>query len=251
MDKRKETMTRRRAVVIGATSGIGLEVARSLHRDGWVVGLAGRRRELLASTRNEMVNNVYTAVIDVLDEDSSRRMLGLIDSMGGADLIFIAAGIGWQNTQLDTVKELATVKTNCEGFTRIVDAAYHYFEKRGCGQIACISSIAGTKGLGAAPAYSATKRFQNTYIQCLVQLARIKGLDIRFTDIRPGFVDTALIRGSHFPMTMNVERTANAIVRAIYTRRRKVVIDWRYALLVALWRIIPDWLWERMKVGKG
>lgn len=249
MDKENKTTAKRRAVVIGATSGIGLEVARLLHGDGWTVGLAGRREELLEAIRNEMGNDVNTAVIDVQDEESPVRMLGLIDDMGGADLVFVAAGIGWQNAQLDAAKELATVKTNCEGFTRIVDAAYHYFEKRGRGHIACISSIAGTKGLGAAPAYSATKRFQNTYIQCLAQLARMKGLDVRFTDIRPGFVDTALISGSHFPMTMSVEKTARKIVRAIYARRRKVIIDWRYAILVALWRALPDWLWERMKVG--
>lgn len=238
------------AVVIGATSGIGLEVARLLHADGWTVGLAGRRIDRLDAVCDEMKERVYTMPIDVVADDAPMLMEALINRMGGADLIFIASGIGWQNAKLETEKELATIKTNAEGFVRMATAAYHYFARRGKGHIACISSIAGTKGMGAAPAYSATKRFQNTYIQSLSQLARMDGLDIRFTDIQPGFVDTALISGSHFPMTMRPERVARHIVKAIYSRRRKVVIDWRYRLLVAFWRIVPDSVWERMRFVK-
>lgn len=236
----------KRAVIIGATSGIGLEVARLLHRDGWTLGLAGRRVELLDTVSKAMAARVFTEQIDVQADDAPLRLNSLIGSMGGVDMVFIASGIGWQNAALDPLKELETVKTNTEGFTRIVCEAFRYFEKTGRGHIACITSIAGTKGLGAAPAYSATKQYQNAYIQCLAQLARMKRLDICFTDIRPGFVDTALISGSHFPMTMPVDRVARSIVKAVYARRRKVVVDWRYRVLVFFWRLIPDCVWERL-----
>lgn len=236
----------KRAVIIGATSGIGLEVARILHHDGWTLGLAGRRVELLGSVRNAMGTRVFCQQIDVQTDDAPMRLKALIDSMGGADLIFIASGIGWQNPTLTPAKELDTVNTNTLGFTRMVCAAYHYFETVGKGHIACITSIAGTKGLGAAPAYSATKRYQNTYIQSLAQQARMNHLDICFTDIRPGFVDTALISGSRFPMTMSADRVARIIVKALYARRRKVVIDWRYRFVVFFWRLIPDFVWERL-----
>lgn len=237
----------KRTIIIGATSGIGLEVARRLHADGWTVGLAGRREERLRAICDELKERAYATRIDVLKPDAPERLDSLIRQSGGADLIFVASGIGWQNASLDADKEIATVMTNAEGFVRMITAAYHYFERRGKGHIACISSIAGTKGLGAAPAYSATKRFQNTYIQSLAQLARMNGLDICFTDIRPGFVDTALISGSHFPMTMPAEHVARLIVKALYARRRAVVIDWRYRLLVALWRVVPDFVWERLR----
>ena len=75
-------------------------------------------------------------------------------------------------------RELATVETNAVGMTRMVGAAFHYFEVHPGqkGQIAVISSIAGTKGLGAAPAYSATKRYVNHYLECLTQLCHIRRL---------------------------------------------------------------------------
>lgn len=238
----------KKAIIIGATSGIGLEVARLLHADGWTIGIAGRREERLREIASELGERVTTLPIDVNAENAAEKMNVLIGMVGGVDLIFLSAGIGWQNVQLDVDKEMATVNTNALGFTRMITAAYHYFASIGKGHIACISSIAGTKGLGAAPAYSATKRFQNTYIQCLAQQARINGLDICFTDIRPGFVDTPLIAGSNFPLKMPSDYVARSIVRAIYARKRKVTIDWRYRLLVSLWRMIPDWLWERITV---
>ena len=101
---------------------------------------------------------------------------------------------GYQNRNLEPEIELNTARTNVEGFIRMVTAAFDYFKKTKKGHIAVISSIAGTKGLGVAPAYSATKRFQNTYIDALAQLARMQHLNIRFTDIRPGFVATDLLR---------------------------------------------------------
>lgn len=238
----------RKAIIIGATSGIGLEVARLLHRDGWTIGIAGRREDRLREIASELGGEVATLSIDVTANDAAERLNKLIAITGGADLIFLSAGIGWMNMQLDVDKEMATVNTNAMGFTRMITAAYHYFASVGKGHIACISSIAGTKGLGAAPAYSATKRYQNTYIQCLAQQARMSGIDIHFTDIRPGFVDTPLIAGSNFPLKMPSDYVARSIVKAIYAKKRKVTIDWRYRLLVSLWRLIPDWLWERLRI---
>lgn len=238
------------AIIIGATSGIGLEVARRLHSDGWTIGIAGRRENRLREMAEKLGNRVYFMPLDVCSNDAPEHMNRLIDKMGGADLIFLSAGIGWQNSPIDAAKELATVETNAIGFTRMITSAYQYFASVGKGHIACISSIAGTKGLGAAPAYSATKRFQNIYIQCLAQQAKMNGLDICFTDIRPGFVDTDLIRGSHFPMTMRPEKVAHSIVNAIYRRKRKIIIDWRYQPIVALWRLIPDCIWERLTIIK-
>ncbi|MCF0160522.1 MAG: SDR family NAD(P)-dependent oxidoreductase, partial [Bacteroidaceae bacterium] len=127
-------------------------------------------------------------------------------------------------------------------------AAYNYFAEQGQGHIAVLSSIAGTKGLGAAPSYSATKRFQNTYIQCLAQQARIRGLRIRFTDIRPGFVDTELLKGGSYPMLMSAEHATRRIVKALYRQERTVVVDWRYAVLVFFWKLIPDCIWEKLPI---
>ena len=88
-----------------------------------------------------------------------------------------------------------------------MDTAFDYFRKQGGGHLAAISSIAGTKGLGAAAAYSASKRYQNTYLDALAQLSRMQRLDIRITDIRPGFVDTPLLREGKYPMLMRPEKS--------------------------------------------
>lgn len=100
-----------------------------------------------------------------------------------------------------------------------------------------------------APAYSATKRFQNTYIDALEQLSHLQKLHIHFTDIRPGFVSTALLSdGKPYPMLMRPDTVAQHIVRALERRRRVVVIDARYRVLVGFWRLIPRWLWKRLPI---
>ena len=115
--------------------------------------------------------------------------------------------------------------------------------------MAIISSIAGTKGLGVAPAYSATKRFQNIYIDALEQLSNMQNLGIRFTDIRPGFVKTNLLNdGKHYPLLMSPDKVAQDIVKALEHKKRIVVIDWRYRLLVFGWRLIPRFIWKNLSI---
>ncbi len=246
----------KKAIIVGATSGIGREVARMLVADGWKIGAAGRRMELLESLQSECgADKVEIVEADVTSEKSVDAIRTLVDRMGGMDMFLLCSGIGFRNVKLETDTEMRTVATNCEGFTRMVTFAYHWFEtsfgkkdngKRG--HIAVISSIAGTKGLGAAPAYSATKRFQNTYIECLSQLASMRDLPIDFTDIRPGFVATDLLNDSAtYPMLMTVESAARSIVGALKRHKRVHIFDWRYRVLVFFWSLIPRCIWVRLK----
>lgn len=146
---------------------------------------------------------------------------------------------------------MRTVQTNAVGFTRMVLSAYQWFaDNAQRGRIACITSIARTRGLGAAPAYSATKRYQSHYLECLAQLASMRRLPIAITDIRPGFVATDLIAGSHFPLQLSAEHVAADIVSAVERGKKVVTIDWRYRLLVAAWRMIPRWAWIRLRFVK-
>ena len=276
---------------MGATSGIGQEVARLLAANGYEVGIAGRREERLVQMAQATPGIVAHRQIDVTKEDAPTELHKLIEELGGMDLYFHSSGIGWENVALDADKELKTVETNGVGFVRMVSAAYNWFaeqraekaeqraegaeqrgekaEQRGEGaeqrgeeaeqrasgkerkaRIACITSIARTRGLGAAPAYSATKRMQAHYLECLSQQARMRHLNIGITDIRPGFVATDLIAGSHFPLQLKAEDVARTIVRAIERGREVVTIDWRYRLLVTAWQLIPRWLWVRLTAIK-
>ena len=193
----------KRAIVLGASSGIGMEVAKLLLADGWQIGVASRRTERLMQLKEREPQRVEVQTIDVNSDDAGDLLLSLIAMLGGMDLFFYAPGIGKQNPTLEADIELATVTTNALGFTRMIGIAYRYMATHGGGHIAAITSIAGTMGLGPAPSYSATKAFQNTYIQALEQQARTRRLNIRFTDIRPGFVDTALLSESDsYPMLL-------------------------------------------------
>ena len=235
-------------VIVGATSGIGLEIARLYIQKGYRLGLAGRRMDILEKLRKEAPEQIEIQQIDVTDANATEQLNQLVDKLGGMDLFLLSSGIGSQNRALETDIELTTVNTNCMGFTRMTTAAYHYFKKQGSGHLAVISSIAGTKGLGVAPSYSATKRFQNTYIDALAQLARMEKSPISFTDIRPGFVQTALLKSGHYPLLMKPEKVAQIIIRCVARKKRRVVIDWRYSILVFFWKLIPEYIWERLSI---
>ena len=246
----------KKGIIMGASSGIGREVARQLLADGWRLGVAARREEALQELRTLASDRVEVMTIDVTMPDADQRLLALIERLGGISLYVHVAGIGWQNRTLEADVELRTVETNAVGFTRMIGAAYRYFSlspdpsPQGKGRvIAAITSIAGTKGLGPAPAYSATKALQATYLEALEQQARQRGLGIHVLDIRPGFVDTALLGdGFRYPMLMRPEAVARDIVRSIKKKRHVRIIDWRYRILTFAWRLLPRWLWRRLRL---
>ena len=242
----------RSAIVMGATSGIGYEVAKLLAGRNWRVGVAGRRKDLLEKMVAETEGIVAYEVIDVTHAQATDGLHRLMERLGGMDLYFHSSGIGYQNTALEAEKELSTIETNCLGMARMVGEAFRYFEmhQETAAQLAVISSIARTKGLGAAPAYSASKRFTSHYLECLCQLARIKGLrHLHITEIRPGFVKTPLIEGSNFPMQLQARQVAADIVDALEKRKAVVTINWMYRLLVFFWQLIPRYLWTRMRIS--
>ena len=239
----------KKAIVVGASSGIGWEVAKLLLADGWHLGVAARREEPLMELKALAPDSVEVMTIDVTKPDAGERLQSLIKRLGGMDLYFHSSGIGKQNRTLEEDIELRTMETNAVGFARMIGTAFRYFAKRGEGHIAAITSIAGTKGLGPAPAYSATKALGANYLQALEQQAHQRGLNIRFTDIRPGFVDTALLNGDFpYPMLMRPDKVARDIVKSIYHHRHIRVIDWRYRILTFFWRLVPNWLWRRLKL---
>lgn len=247
-----KTIKPKRAIVVGATSGIGKEVAKLLASKGWVVGVAGRREELLKELCEKYEGIKYIQCLDVTSSDAPERFMELVERMGGMELYFHSSGIGYQNPSLDILKECATVQTNALGFTQIVATAYNFFlaHPEQESHLAVISSIAGTKGLGAAPSYSSTKRYVNHYMECLRQLCCIRRVrHIHLHDIRPGFVRTPLLSdGGRYPMQLEVDEVAREIVRGIERNKFVITVDWKYRILVAFWKLIPKWIWVRLRI---
>ncbi len=229
-----------------------MEVARVLSAQGWSIGIAGRRTEVLKEFQKECENIVAYRCIDVNQAEATAELEALIDEMGGMELYFHSSGIGFQNPALDIEKEVNTALTNVVGVTRMLNVAFKYFQSHPekAGHIAVISSIAGTKGLGAAPAYSASKRYVNHYLECLTQLCSIKGIKhLHIHDIRPGFVRTALLGdGNPYPMQLEPRPVALEIVRGIQKNRSIITVDWKYRVLIFFWRLIPRCLWVRLKI---
>ena len=238
----------KRIIIVGATSGIGMEVAKLFLQHNYLVGIAGRRKERLDMLKNEFPENCFAEVIDVTQVSAAENFHKLIEQLGGMNIFLLCSGVGSENMTLNPEIELETANTNAVGFMRMTTAAFNYFSQNGGGQMAVISSIAGTKGLGAAPAYSATKRLQSIYIDALEQQAKMRKLNIGFTDIRPGYVDTDLLKNRKYPLLMKPTKVANTIFRVVVQKKRKIIIDWRYKILVFFWKMIPNWLWKYLPI---
>lgn len=237
-------------MIMGASSGIGYAVAEALASRGVKVGLAARHTAPLEGLKDKYPDFVEYMQIDVTTPEATERMLTLASMMGGMDIYFHVAGIGYENPYLDPEREVEIVNTNAGGFARCISAAYRYFRdnKKG-GQIAAITSVAGTKGIGRLSAYSSTKKFGQWYLDAIEQLSNSEETGVSFTDIRPGWVRTPLVDPDRkYPMEMTVEEVLLPIIKAIVRKERVAVIDWRWNLLVGAWRSIPNRLWTKMDV---
>lgn len=240
----------KKIIIIGASSGIGLRVATDFARLGWRVGIAARREEQLKALKEKYPDRVEYMTIDVTAQDAVERFYSLIELIDGMDYLLYAAGCGWRNPDLDNAVDDQTVLVNVYGFTRIINAAYKYYKQTASlrrGHIAAITSVAGVKGIGISATYSASKRYQWTYLQAIDQLAHQQHVNVDITDIRPGFADTPLLNGHKYPMEMSVDYVAPRLESAMLRGKRVAVIDSRWAVVTALWRMIPDALWRRIE----
>ena len=246
-------------IIIGATSGIGRAVVEQLASEGVRIGIAGRREERLKELQQRFgTERISYRVMDITQPSATAALDELIAEVGAPDALLFASGIGKQNPTLEEQMELRTVETNCMGMVRIVDHFINYvkstpsYDKAHKAHIAVITSVAGTKGIGQAPAYSATKSMQSTYLVALAQHARMQRIPITVGDIRPGFVATEILNPEkHYPMMMTAERAARYVIGSLRRHKRITIFDWRYRLLVGFWRCIPRCVWERLTMVRN
>ena len=237
----------KKAIIIGASSGIGRAIACLLAIDGYHIGITGRRIELLEALKRDNPGAFTTAMIDVNDLDSiTGKLNALVHEIGGLDLLIISSGTGDLNEELAFDIEKRTIETNVTGFTCIADWGFNFFQRQQAGHLVGISSIGGLRGSGAAPAYNASKAFQINYLEGLRQRAHKNGSGITITDVRPGFVDTAMAKGEGQFWVASVEKASRQIHRAIQQKRPVVYITRRWRLIAILLKWIPAGLYKRM-----
>lgn len=236
----------KKVIIIGATSGIGNELAKHYISQGDTIGITGRRTENLVEFKENNPNAaIHYRRMDVKEENCTDILQELINEMEYVDTIIYCSGVGLQNPELLSDIEVDTAMTNVVGFTRIIDFAFNYFKERTFGHIAAISSIAGTKALRQAPAYSATKRFQSHYLSCLAQKANKEKLPIKITTIKPGFIRTALVK-QEYPLMIDVQKGGRLIFKAIEKKKRSTIVPGRWRWVVLFWKMIPTRIWEKV-----
>ena len=233
-------------IIIGATSGLGRGTAELFAQAGHQVGITGRRTELLHDLQTRYPVHILTETMDVTASDCIERLNVLIAKMQGVDMLLYSSGIGKANENIVFENENNTNVVNVLAFTQITDFAYNYFKEQGHGHLAVISSVAGFRGLRGAPSYSASKGYQRLYFESLAQTAHKYKHNVTFTTIIPGFVDTDLIKGQKYPLTLSCEKAVKIIYRGLTKKKRLIYVNERWRYLVFLMKRIPVWVWERM-----
>ncbi|MBL0342760.1 MAG: SDR family NAD(P)-dependent oxidoreductase [Bacteroidetes bacterium] len=237
----------KKAILIGATSGIGNGLAKLLVDHNYKVGLTGRRTALLNELKNEYPNSFFIKTFDVTDRINTVLKLDeLTAELGGLDLLIICSGTGDINEKLDFEIESRTINTNVLGFTSSANWAFNYFEKQKFGHLVAISSIGGLRGSRQSPAYNATKAFQINYLEGLRQKAAKLKEPIFVTDIRPGLVDTAMAKGEGLFWIMPVEKAVRQIYKAIVRKKRVAYVTKRWRLIAEILKRIPKVIYDKM-----
>jgi short-subunit dehydrogenase len=237
----------KKAVIIGASSGIGRELAKNLSKEGYLIGLTARRTALLKTLQKELSTESFIKHMDLHRPDEAMGQLNeLIQEMGGLDLIIVSSGIGYLNPDLDWEKEKETSEVNAIGFAAMVNVSLKYFLKRGAGQIVGISSIAALKGSSLCPSYNASKAFVSNYLEGIRCKVKKEKANIIITDIRPGFVDTAMAQGDSLYCMASPEKAAVQIYKKIKQKKKRAYITKRWALIAFISKIIPDWLYYKI-----
>jgi len=240
-----------KVIIIGATSGIGKELAKIFSHHGYEVGIVGRRETLLAEVAEELPGKSYARQIDIASASKAIIQLEeLIKEMGEVDVIVISAGAGDINTALDWTAEEQTISTNVYGFTAMCNVAMQYFARQGKGQLVGFSSIAAIRGSSAAPAYAASKAFVSNYLEGLRLWAHTKKLPITVTEIQPGFVDTSMAKGDGLFWVAPTDKAAQQIYRAIIKKQSHAYITRRWRFIAWFMKILPQYLMRKLAQSK-
>ncbi|CAL2102190.1 Oxidoreductase [Tenacibaculum sp. 190130A14a] len=234
----------KKAIVFGATSGIGKALTELLVKDNYMVAITGRRLEKLEALKKAYPTQILVKQNDIQQvADVEKVFHEIVETFKEVDLIIQSSGVGFVNSKLIWEKENETIQTNVVGVTKLYDLAYNLFRKQEFGHLVGISSIASLRGNRAAPAYFASKAYQKAYLESLyIKTKSIKSRKVFITDIRPGFVDTAMALGDGIFWMVPLEKATKQIYSAIKKRRRVAYISKRWRLIAWVLKLVPSWM---------
>ena len=246
----------KRAIVIGASSGIGAALVRRLTWQGYRVAALARREGELQALRSAAEtkspdradSRVLIYVHDVKDHAEIPSLFqDIVRDLGGLDLIVYAAGTQTRvdRNEYNFEKDSAMMEVNILGAIAWLNQAAVRFDRAGYGHIVGISSIAGDRGRVGAPGYNTSKAALNTYLEALRNRLARRGVTV--TTIKPGFVDTRLLANA--PKTFWVispEDAAAQIYLAIRRKKGTVYVPRRWALVGLIIQHIPSFIFKWM-----
>lgn len=236
----------KRILIIGASSGIGKELAILYAAEGALVGITGRRGKLLREIQKKYPSNILTACFDASAESSQEALQKLIADIGGMDIFLYNAGYGEPSEELIPKNEIATTMTNVLGFVRLTSFAFNFFVEQGYGQIAVTSSVAAMRGNSWAPSYSASKAYMSNFTEGLQIKAQKLKKDIAVTDIKPGFIKTKMAKGHGQFWVSSPGKATRQIKRAIDLKKRVVYVTRRWWVIALIMKWLPFWIYKRI-----
>jgi len=247
----------RRALVIGASSGMGAALVRQLCREGYAVaGLArsGDKLEQLATECaplcEESGGALHTHVHDVASTDEVPELFErVVRELDGLDLVVFAAGIMPKvgPEEYDTEKDLSMLAVNLGGAIAWCNPVANYFRRQRAGTLVGISSVAGDRGRRGAPVYGATKAGLNTYFESLRN--RLSESGVRVVTIKPGFVATRMTEGMDgLFWLISAEEAAARILAAARAGTQVRYVPRQWWLLLTVIRSIPSFLFRKLNV---
>jgi short-subunit dehydrogenase len=240
------------AVITGASSGIGWELAKQLAAKQCKVGLLARRKDLLEKLAGEIRQANGTAayaVADVADRDQTVTAIRqLADQLGPVDLLIANAGVGAptlvEPMNVEQIERM--VRVNLLGVVYSIEAVLPEMLKRKSGHVAAVSSLAAYRSLPGESGYCASKAGVNAFMEGLRIQLRSHGVAV--TTICPGFVWTPMTQINEFkmPFLLQADTAARRIIRALERRRKVYNFPWQTSLLMKLLGWLPDWMVERL-----
>ena len=199
--------------------------------------------------RSYISEKVVVCCPDFFDSEIGSVLIDKLSSreFKSVDLIIQSSGVAYINSKLDWKKEEDTIKTNVLGVTKLYDLSFNLFRKQGFGHLVGISSIASIRGSRSAPAYFSSKAYQKAYLESLyINAKTINSNKVLITDIRPGFVDTAMALGEGIFWLVPLDKAAKQIYSAIQKKKRVAYISKRWALIAFVLKIVPSWLLRKI-----
>lgn len=237
-----------KVIIIGASSGIGNELAKVFALNGWEIGITARRQALLEGLASQFPSiKWHIKTMDTAQHESAREILmQLVYEMNGVDVFIYSAGVGESSGKWE--KENNMHQINIVGFAALSNAMFMYFkEYQKTGQIVGISSVASQRGSGTTIGYAATKAFMSNYMQGQRERAVKKKLPITITDIRPGFIDTPMTQGQKGMFwVIKSDTAAHLIYQAIIKKKNIAYIPAKWKIIAWLMRNTPDFIWYKI-----